>query len=181
MAHYTALVISMLAIACRDRSAVVAELDAHAHPARGGTLSSDARRAKGADCASAPDAKTAMEALLAAVRSGRSHALLACFSKTRPWSYLSDGPGGGKPSSMSVTYKSLATGMVPRGDYHGLFFDEDRELSRHSDEGQEWIDVGNLTFVPKDDAASPETANVRIRWRREGERFVVASIFESGS
>jgi hypothetical protein len=183
------LVASLLVVgmACRrDQSAKIAvespaprthaTADAAAVPTPGAVIA-DA----GAD-ASGPLSRTeqAMARLVTAVVAKDPAAVLACFSKKKPIWFISHTVDG-KTSKLRFTCDTVAKGMKVNGDFWYYFFDEESELVQAIEDHQRWPHTQNGTFVPPGYEKNSDSAPAAVRWRKEGEAYVIDTLFDSGA
>jgi hypothetical protein len=135
------------------------------------------------DRARAPDAFStpagAMAALVRAIHDRNVPRVLACFSRTKPW-YVTT-TGGKKALRSRYTFAQLETGLKDGGDFRGVLLgdDPDDNLRDQIEETgrRPWRARGPATFVPPDD----DTVNVFVKWRTEGNRYVVEEIAFPGA
>jgi hypothetical protein len=127
--------------------------------------------------------QAAMTKFTTAIKSKSVPKLLDCFSRSRPWTLASRGTGSTDLGKRSYSYSQLKKGLIPDGDFYDLFFSDDSELNRQIDQDAKWRRVTRTAFVPPDYAAHDEIANSPelIQWRREGDRFVVDLLVDSGA
>jgi hypothetical protein len=113
-----------------------------------------------------------MQALVEAVLAKDVAATLACFSTRRPWRLLSLGDG---TNGLVVPFAKLRGGLAPEGDFRDVIFGDDGDDSLRAEmitNGTKWRQRARHTFVPPESS----TATVRVRWRKESDRFVVDEI-----
>jgi hypothetical protein len=115
----------------------------------------------------------AMAALVTAVHDRDVHRVLECFSRGRPW-YLTT-TGGKKPRRSRYTFVQLGAGLKDGGNFRGVLLGDDPDDNLRDQIEQTgrraWRAQSPTTFVPPDD-----TVNVFVKWRREGNRYVVEEI-----
>jgi hypothetical protein len=122
----------------------------------------------------------AMARLVKAMVSNDPGTVLACFSKRKPTWLISSGPDG-HTRKMKFPYRDIEKGMKPDGDFWYYFFDDDSELVRGVQRSQRWPLVNGSMFVPPEYASDPANAPAAVRWRKEGDAYVIDAIFDSGA
>jgi hypothetical protein len=131
------------------------------------------------------DAKlqAAMTKFTTAIKSKSVAKLLDCFSRSRPWTLASRGTGSTDLGKRRYSYSQLKKGLTRDGDFYDLFFSDDSELNRQIDQDAKWRRVTGTAFVPPDYAGYDEVANLPelVQWRREGDRYVVDLLVDSGA
>lgn len=122
----------------------------------------------------------AMARLVKAMVSNDPAGVLACISKRKPTWLISSGVDG-KTRKMKFSYPVIEKGMKPDGDFWYYFFDDDSELVRGVDGEKPWHHAAGDKFVAPVYANDPDNATAGIRWRKEGDAYVIDAIFDSGS
>ncbi|HXU65619.1 MAG TPA: hypothetical protein VN962_28155 [Polyangia bacterium] len=121
-----------------------------------------------------------MARLVKAMVSNDPARVLTCISKRKPTWLFSSGPDG-HTRKMRFPYTEIEKGMKADGDFWYYFFDDDSELLRGVQRNQRWPLVKGTMFVPPEYATDPDNAPAGIRWRKEGDAYVIDAIFDSGS
>jgi predicted enzyme related to lactoylglutathione lyase len=106
--------------------------------------------------------------------------VLACFSRKKPTWLISTGVDG-RTRKMKFSYGVIQKGMKTDGDFWYYFFDDESELVRGVQMDQHWTLVKDNTFVAPVYAKDPDSAPASVRWRKEGESYVIDAIFDSGA
>lgn len=117
----------------------------------------------------------AMQDFVQAVQSRSSQGVLAAFSRTTPWKYLAFHPITDKlESQVTVSYAEMAREFKARkGEWYYMFM-ENRPTEHFRDEnfrGQKWLRRGTTFY-----SNSKEPKGFYIKWRQEGDRWVIAEI-----
>ena len=120
----------------------------------------------------------AMTRLVTAVLAKDPAGVLACFSRRKPISFISQTPDG-KISKLKFTYEAVEKGMKPKGDFWHFFFDDD-EFFGAIEDNPHWVHVKHGMFVPPGHEQDPNMSTTAIRWRREGEAYVIDALFDNG-
>ncbi|MEW5725384.1 MAG: hypothetical protein AB1896_19890 [Thermodesulfobacteriota bacterium] len=119
----------------------------------------------------------AMEAFIQAMVAKDKSGVLSFFSQTEPWVYAPYEIGSGRPlERQSVTFQEMARDFQNEEYWYGFFFDEPNGYTYqvNFEAGVSWRPKGPDTFLAPDS----DTGNTYIKWRREGERWVIAEIGE---
>lgn len=119
----------------------------------------------------------AMQTFTQAMHSRDRQGVLAAFSRTTPWKYISfNGFTNKQDSQSSVTYAEMAREFKARKGFWYDKFMENRPTEHFRDEyfhGQKWLRQGNTFFAnPK------EPSGFFLKWRQEGGKWVIAEIGE---
>jgi hypothetical protein len=117
-----------------------------------------------------------MTELVSALMSQDVARLLTCFSRTRPWKLSVTAEGGGRRPT-KFTYKALADGLRPGGDFRDVILGDGGDKSFRGEileaKGSPWQAKTATTFIPP---GEPRDPSVFVKWRHEGNLFVVDEI-----
>ncbi|HVZ89119.1 MAG TPA: hypothetical protein VHG72_19275 [Polyangia bacterium] len=116
----------------------------------------------------------------AAVVAHDAAGVLAWFSKTRPFTFVSGGPDG-HTRKLRFDYAAVSKGIQPHGNFRDFFFGDDSELLDAFEKSQNWSRVRGNLFVPPGNEARPEDAPTAVRWRKEGNVWVIDQLFDEGA
>jgi hypothetical protein len=114
-----------------------------------------------------------MARLVTAVRFNDTGGILACFSKRKPNWFFAHG------RKRPYTYESVEKGLAPGGGFHSFFFDEDGPFAQEIEENSTWPHVGTL-FVPPGYEKQLDLMPTGVRWRKEGNGYVIDSLYDNG-
>ena len=124
------------------------------------------------------DLDQAMQNLIQAVRGRNSQGVLAAFSRTAPWLYVQYTIGTNHVSQKTVVYGKVQRDFKARKGWYEFFMidkTEGTERPLGSRTPTKWHRRGTTFLV------NPEYPNAfYFKWRKEGGRWVIAEIGESG-
>jgi len=121
------------------------------------------------------DLDRAMQAFVQAVQARNTQGILGAFSRSAPWKYkLFDAMTNKLDRQVAVPYAEMAKDFKARkGNWYYMFI-ENRPTEHFRDEnfrGQKWLRKGNTFFAnPK------EPTGFYVKWRQEGNKWVIAEI-----
>lgn len=150
--------------------AVCTENQAHASGSRGSHAIVRADKEEGS-------LNAAMGRFLAALRNRDVEEFLSLFSRKKAWHYIGTLT---RPVQVErVTYSQLERDLRRKSGWYEALIDAgpDDCFRNHvvASEGRPWVLKGKMTFVPPD---AGNDMSVFVRWRKEGERWVVDAIAE---
>lgn len=123
----------------------------------------------------------AMAGLATAVLARDRPTILSCFSRQKPFSFISRTVDG-RSRTLRLDYAAVEKGLDGEsGDFAVFFFDDESSFAQALQHGQPWVEVREGLFVPPDYANRPSLAPTGIRWRRERGSYVVDALFDSGA
>lgn len=121
----------------------------------------------------------AMRKLIRAMRTRNTSLFLSLFSRTRPFFHLNPmNVGSKKYFRDSISYARLTRDVKTKGELYWLLLERadngsyDAFVDNFPNDTM-WTSVTGNKFVPH---GEPLTSHTYVRWRREGDRWVIAEI-----
>lgn len=126
----------------------------------------------------AQDVNEAMQSFIQAMAQKKPDGILAAFSQQTPWKYQPYEIGTGRPLKAAVVApKQMATDFQKKQGWYNFFLEEPDGYTFRLNfmRNLPWKKRGADTFV----APESDSGNTYVKWRPEGQRWVIAVIGET--